>query len=189
MSAPDRLPVYQTLSQTEKDRYRAEIVANCELVADCWIYLGALNSDGYGVKRIGNRVHSVSRFMLAYSTRESMNIRADACHDPKQCPYKACCNPKHLFWATHSQNCRQREQAKREERELFVWWETHAWIDGVFYTDRRDPSIEHCLGSLNRGKIERKKQPSTDLETETVRACSVSAFVPIVADTNLGETA
>ena len=80
----DRLPQYQCLTQSEKDSIRAEIIADCELVGDCWVYLGALNSKGYGIKRIGDRVHSVSRFMLAYSTRESLNIRADACHDPKQ---------------------------------------------------------------------------------------------------------
>jgi hypothetical protein len=167
-AADDRLADYPLLTQIDKERIRTEIIANCEPVADCWIYLGALNSDGYGVKRIGDRVHSVSRFMLAYSTRESMNIRTDACHDPKQCPYKACCNPKHLFWGSHSKNCRQREQAKREERELFPWW-------------KGDASIARCLASFNRGKIQRKKQPSTDFEVENVRACSASPFVPILA--------
>jgi hypothetical protein len=156
MSKLDRLPHYQVLTAADKDRIREEIIATCELVADCWIYTGARDSGGYGVKRIGDRIHSVSRFMLAYDTRESLNVRLDACHDPQQCPYKACCNPKHLSWATHSHNCRQREQAKREEKELFSWWETLAWIDGVYLTDRGDPTIDKCLASLNRGRIDRK---------------------------------
>lgn len=164
MSTLDRLPYYQVLTAADKDRIRGEILGNCDLVADCWIYMGARNADGYGIKRIGNKVHSVSRFMLAYATRESLNNRLDACHDTQQCPYKACCNPKHLYWGTHAKNCRQREQAKREERELFSWWETHAWIDGVFYTNRRDPSIDQCLASFNRGRIDRVVTKKSSLQ-------------------------
>lgn len=151
----DRLPEYPLLARSQKDKIREEILADCMLVADCWIYTGARNLDGYGMKRVGYRVHSVSRFMLAHSTGESMNIRMDACHDPLQCPYKACCNPKHLFWATHAENCKQRETAKKELAEVFTYWETHAWIDGVFHTGRRDPVLDSCLASLNRGKIVR----------------------------------
>jgi hypothetical protein len=172
MNRCDRLPEYQVLTAADKDRIRAEIIANCEFVADCWIYLGARNSDGYGLKRVGDRVHSVSRFMLAYDTRESLNTRLDACHDPLQCPYKACCNPRHLFWATHSKNCRQREQAKREEREMFSFWENHTWIG--------DPSIDKCIASLNRGKIDRvvTKQSSL-LQIPAVELLATALEVPL----------
>jgi hypothetical protein len=143
------------LTTAEKEAVKAEILANCDLVADCWIYKGASNEYGYGMKKIGGKVHTVSRFMLAYDTRESLcKPGYDACHRDDICPYKACCNPRHLYWATRSDNCKAREKRKREEREVFTWWETHAWIDGVFYSDRCDPSIDRCLASLNRGRVE-----------------------------------
>jgi hypothetical protein len=144
----------ELLTANDKERIKAEILGNCELVADCWIYKGAVNQSGYGMKKINGRACTVSRFMLAYDTRESLsNPEYDACHRDDVCPYKACCNPQHLYWATKSQNCLAREKRAREERELFTFWETHAWVDGVFYRDRRDPSIDSCLASLSRGKI------------------------------------
>ena len=51
--------------------------------------------------------------MLACSTVQSLDIKADACH-VRECPYSACCNPRHLFWGSHPENCKQREQEKRE---------------------------------------------------------------------------
>lgn len=144
----------ELLTTEDKERIKAEILGNCDLVADCWIYKGAVNQNGYGMKKIGKKTCTVSRFMLAYATRESLDKPGyDACHKDDMCPYKACCNPLHLYWATKSDNCKARERRAKEEREMFEWWETHAWIDGVYYADRRDPSIEHCLASLNRGKI------------------------------------
>ena len=106
------------MSQTEKEKVRNEIITNCDLIADCWIYR-TQNSAGYGVKRINGKVISVSRFMLAYSTHESLNVPFDACHDDG-CPYRACCNPKHLFWGTHRENAEQREKATRERRKIDV---------------------------------------------------------------------
>jgi hypothetical protein len=87
----DRLPDYPVLTQMDKERIRAEILANCDAVGDCWVFQGALNSDGYGMKHMGTKLHSVSRFMLAYHTRESMNVRFDACHDTALCPELAAC--------------------------------------------------------------------------------------------------
>jgi hypothetical protein len=106
------------LSLDDKERVRREIIASCELVADCWIY-PVTNSAGYGVKRIGGRVQTTSRFMLAYETRESMTLDHDACHTPG-CPYRACCNPSHLQWGSHAINAKQREADKREQRKRDV---------------------------------------------------------------------
>jgi hypothetical protein len=109
MSKLDR---FRLMTAGEKDRVHQEIVERCELVADCWIY-PVTNSSGYGIKRIGGRLMYTSRFVLAYSTRESLNIKMDACHIG-DCPYRACCNPRHLAWGTHAENAAQREQKARE---------------------------------------------------------------------------
>ena len=171
----DKLPKYPLLTKSDKDRIRQEIINNCEIVGDCWIYQGALDRDGYGVKHCGRRTHSTHRFMLAYSTRESLNIPFDACHDTALCPYKACCNPAHLFWATHADNCKQREDKTRELKAIFKFWETHAWIEGVFHTPAYDPSIDHCIARLNRGRIERPDQSPTDFEAEETRSFQLNA--------------
>ncbi len=117
MSNLDR---FRLLTLTDKDRIRQEIIDNCDLVADCWVYKGSKNNCSYGVKYIQGRMIAVSRFMLCYSTRESLDIKLDACH-VGDCPYRACCNPKHLFWGAHADNCKQREEQARlslESRRL-----------------------------------------------------------------------
>lgn len=108
---------FRLLTPEEKDRIRQEIVDNCDLMGDCWIWRGAKTSSGYGIKYIQGRMRTVSRFMLAYSTRESLDTRQDACHKHNQCPYRACCNPQHLFWGSHAVNSKDRERYERESRE------------------------------------------------------------------------
>ena len=116
-SNSNRLSKYPRLSPAEKDRYCAEILANCDLQGACWVYRGSKTDDGYGIKKFGESLHSVSRFMLAYDTRENLNTNSSACHK-KGCLFKACCNPDHLYWGTHSVNSADREQAKRDYAEL-----------------------------------------------------------------------
>jgi hypothetical protein len=115
MSNLDR---FRRLSRDEKDRIRQEIVENCKLIADCWIWQGAKSVKGYGLKYIQGQMRIVSRFMLAYSERESLDIDADACHK-EFCPYKACCNPAHLFWGTHAENVAQRERERNIHLGLY----------------------------------------------------------------------
>lgn len=124
-----KLDRFRPLTVVEKDRIRQEIIASCELMPDggCWVYRGTLTANGYGMKYIQGKMRPVGRFMLAYKTRESMDIKADACHGTAagctctnpdadcccadslwDCP-RSCVNPDHLFWGDHDNNCRERE--------------------------------------------------------------------------------
>jgi hypothetical protein len=152
MSTLDR---FARLTIEDKERIRQEIVDSCDLVADCWVYRGT-NSAGYGVKRIAGKIITVSRFMLAYSTRESLNYADAACH-VRECPYRACCNPKHLFWGSHTENAEQREGDAREVRHraaiappVPLGHETHeqhaAWL-----ACRQQPSTFPVDSSLQQG--------------------------------------
>src|SRR5258708_26949249 len=114
MSLLDR---FRPLTIEEKDSIRQEIIDNCDLVADCWVYKGTVTSSGYGMKYIQGKMRTVSRFMLAYTRRESLDMEADACHDVSQCPHRACCNPHHLDWGTHAENAVQRERYEAESRQ------------------------------------------------------------------------
>ena len=167
-----RLPSTQILTRADKDRIRQEILDNCIRIDDCLVYCGARNPQGYGLKRIGGKVHSVSRFMLAYETLESLNTSFDACHK-KECLFKACCNPEHLFWGSHSKNCEQREQAKQEYRELTEWFENN-------------PQPLEFFAILHSRLESLEKQRLTGLSTIKVNHCSVSPFIPTVIDSPVG---
>jgi hypothetical protein len=109
---------FSLMSKDQKGRIHAEILASCDLIADCWVYRGTKNPKlCYGMKYIQGKMRTVSRFMLAYATRESLDLKDyDACH-VRDCPYRACCNPNHLFWGSYNENCKQREEYDRETRQ------------------------------------------------------------------------
>jgi len=144
------------LSPEEKHSLFKEIRDACQVGtdgwSDCWLYPDK-NSSGYGMKWLGGKAYATSRIMLALATGESLSIPFDACHKVAICPYRNCCNPAHLEWKNHSTNCADREAHKRDNLEMFSFWENHAWIDGVFHIGQMDPahpkakaSKEHSQG-------------------------------------------
>ncbi len=71
MSKLDR---FRRLTLVDKERIREEILSNCDLIGDCWVYRGTENpTECYGMKYIQGMMRTVSRFMLAYATRESLD--------------------------------------------------------------------------------------------------------------------
>lgn len=148
-------------TEAERQSIRQEIIDNCEIVGDCWLWKGYVNDDGYGMKKVGDaQPHPVHRIMLCIATGQSLSTRYDAGHDTDLCPYKSCCNPDHLMWEHHYVNCKRREDDKRKTRAVFRYWESHAWIGGMFVLGRTDPAIEASILSIGRtkGKVPRKNR-------------------------------
>jgi len=111
MNVPrDGLDRFRPLTPDEKGRIYQEIVNNCELhtATSCWAWRGVRSPKGYALKYIQGQMRTVSRFMLCYTTRESLNFPMDACHK-EHCPIRWCVNSDHLEWGTHEDNCEERE--------------------------------------------------------------------------------
>ena len=172
MSKLDRFLPLTLLTLSEKDTLRKEIIAQCDLVADCWVYR-TRNSAGYGMKRIAGKVRPVSRFMLAYHSRESMNVPYDACHNDNKCSYRACCNPEHLSWGTRQENIDQREKKRNAERFDMRWvkdpvpgHETHeehaVWLAGL-RTSHLTLARWHRIQELGTTDRDRWERISTEL--------------------------
>jgi hypothetical protein len=100
----------QPLAMTpeEQREYRRKIISGCIGIDDCWVWTGARTSAGYGKIRVGYTVRIVSRVALCLKTNSTLSTPADACHIP-ECLSRACCNPAHLFWGKHQENCSMRE--------------------------------------------------------------------------------
>jgi len=98
MNVPrDGLDRFRPLTPDEKGRIYQEIVNNCELhtATSCWAWRGVRSPKGYALKYIQGQMRTVSRFMLCYTTRESLNFPMDACHK-EHCPIRWCVNSDHL---------------------------------------------------------------------------------------------
>jgi hypothetical protein len=96
------------MTPEEQAVYRKRIIEGCIGIGDCWVWAGAKTEDGYGNIRVGNATRIVSRLAKCLDTDASLSITLDACHIA-ECPSRACCNPRHLYWGEHQPNCAMRE--------------------------------------------------------------------------------
>lgn len=104
----------------------ARVLARIDVTPDgCWLWLGALNADGYGCIRTGTgggrggvgRVHR-----LAVIVRDGVILDGHevdhACHysglcHVNPCPHRRCVNPDHLEQVTHGDNMRRQYEDGR----------------------------------------------------------------------------
>lgn len=69
---------------------------------DCWEWIASLNSSGYGSFCVGERCYAASR--IAYLlVHKKLKLKQEVCH---KCDNPSCCNPAHLFAASHRVNMR-----------------------------------------------------------------------------------
>ena len=73
-----------------------------DMSGDCWLWTGALDTDGYGVFRYdGKRQGHAHRFAYEQAYGPISDSRLFACHI---CDTPRCCRPTHLFLGTVADN-------------------------------------------------------------------------------------
>ena len=83
---------------------------------DCWPYIGAVTSKGYGSFTFylkNKRVSMVSSRFAWTATFGVISKSVEVCHNCPSGDNPVCCNPKHLFLGTHKDNMQDMQRKNR----------------------------------------------------------------------------
>lgn len=79
---------------------------------ECWPWLASFGFRNYGKFKLGKTYVAAHRvaYMLTY---DDFNPKLNVCHT---CDNPSCCNPKHLFQGTHSDNMTDKVNKNRQAK-------------------------------------------------------------------------
>lgn len=100
------------------------LLARAEAVTEsgCWLWLGSVNNDGYGLIRIGSRRDGSRRLVKAHRLSYEVHVGPiplglEVLH---RCDVPACVNPAHLFVGTHLDNVNDMLTKGRHHHKLSI---------------------------------------------------------------------
>lgn len=86
--------------------------------SDCWLWLGQLSENGYGIFEFGCERIRAHRAALILGVGISPDVLKNrGCH---HCDVKRCCNPVHLFWGSDADNMRDWRDKNPEKMKAFL---------------------------------------------------------------------
>lgn len=129
-------------------------------VEECWLWSGA-NIDGYGVLAINKRNVKATHISLwLWKGEVKPTPKHEACHT---CDNPACCNPKHLWWGTRTENARD----ARDKGRLNFGPEVRAKMSAAGKGRPKSEDHKRKIGEKQRGALNHRY--GTKLSPEAVR--------------------
>lgn len=90
-----------------------------EMDSGCWEWQGPYNSSGYGSVEVAGKTYGTHRIAAHLWLGFELTSLLSVCH---RCDNPPCCNPAHLFVATHRENM---QDCKRKGRRPDLKGECH----------------------------------------------------------------
>lgn len=133
---------------TVRERLEAKTVQIPE--AGCWIFIGSLDTSGYGLIGIGGsgniaKAHRVAYEMACGEIPEGMQI----CH---RCDVRCCVNPHHLFIGTLQDNMDDRDTKGRHVSMPGMTHGMHKLTDDQVRSIKK----EYAAGGISQNALGRK---------------------------------
>lgn len=88
-----------------------------KITEGCWLWLGALDKDGYGKTSVDGKSYRAHRLSLAFGLGREIGVGLYACHE---CDNPCCVRPDHLFEGTVVDNKRD---SKMKGRDLLAGYQ------------------------------------------------------------------
>lgn len=97
------------------------LLSRLDMSGDCWIWTGYLNPDGYGQMLTGSKTDGTRRPGKVHRIMWEMHNGPippgmEVCHNCPDGDTPACCNPAHLFLASHDGNMKDAAKKGRTQR-------------------------------------------------------------------------
>ena len=135
--------------RTPDERFERFIVRVPE--SGCWIWIGGLNSDGYGTFKVNTHRTEVAHRFSYWLHRGSIPPYKELDHT---CRVRCCANPFHLEPVTTRENIlRGVNPAAKQARQTHCR-KGHALIDGNLYRFGRKRYCKKCHNEYNKAKYE-----------------------------------
>lgn len=97
-----------TVTMSVRERFEAKYIP--EPMSGCWLWIGAMDTPGYGQMRVGDRGRRASHVSLELAGRPLIPGQ----HALHKCDVSLCVNPDHLYGGTRVDNMRDKLVRGRE---------------------------------------------------------------------------
>ena len=95
-------------------RYRENFEQRVDKSAGCWVFIGSVDSAGYGLVRIKRRLKKAHRYSweISFGKIPEGRLVLHRCDNPP------CVRPDHLWLGSHADNSRDRDAKKRNKNSI-----------------------------------------------------------------------
>lgn len=174
------------------DRIKNKVIPYLEIDTDACMPYPIQNEDGYGaIQYVDNftHVHKLAhRVVYELYYKDEIKWTDIICH---HCDNPACCNPKHLFKGTHTDNVTDRDSKNRQAKGIDNGRYLHGYYSKYNPVSKPKPLFEQLCGrSLTKEQVGIIKLTIANKGSKSLQQVSIDLGIKYqtLKDINCGRT-